>query len=137
VTSIGERAFSNCSGLTNIEIPSSVTSIGDYAFSDCSGLTSIVIPSSVASIGEAAFLDCSGLTSIVIPSSVKSIEWFAFDGCSKLTTVYYGGTSATAWNAISIGSYNNPLTNAMRYYYSETNKAGNYWHYVNGVPEKW
>ena len=33
----------------------SVTSIGNYAFCDCTGLTSITIPNSVTSIGEGAF----------------------------------------------------------------------------------
>ena len=32
VTSIGKKAFNNCSGLTSITIPNSVTSIGDSAF---------------------------------------------------------------------------------------------------------
>ena len=39
-------------------IPASVTSIGDYAFDDCTGLTSVTIPSSVTSIGELAFSCC-------------------------------------------------------------------------------
>ena len=35
VTSIGDFAFYNCSGLTNITIPNSVTYIGSGAFSGC------------------------------------------------------------------------------------------------------
>jgi len=40
---------------TSITIPEGVTSIGEYAFRDCSGLTSITIPNSVTSIGSNAF----------------------------------------------------------------------------------
>ena len=58
VTSIGDKAFSTCTGLTSVTISNSVTSIGNEAFASCSGLTSVTIPNSVTSIGYYAFADC-------------------------------------------------------------------------------
>ena len=87
VTSIGVRAFSNCSNLTSVTIPESVTSIGNYTFCGCSGLTTITIPEGATSIGEYAFEGCSSLTSITIGSSVASIGKYAFQRCSNITTV--------------------------------------------------
>ena len=45
-------------GCQNTIIPNSVTSIGDGAFSRCTGLTSITIPNSVTNIGNYAFSYC-------------------------------------------------------------------------------
>ena len=44
-------------------IPNSVTSIGDWAFYNCTGLTYVTIPDSVTNIGEWAFYGCSKLSS--------------------------------------------------------------------------
>ncbi|MBQ8283185.1 MAG: leucine-rich repeat domain-containing protein [Paraprevotella sp.] len=92
VTSIGDYAFYNCTGLTSITIPESATSIGSSAFSSCSGLTSITIPESVTSIGDEAFHGCSGLTSVTWNAiSCTSFSSSTFDGIKeKITSFTFG-----------------------------------------------
>ncbi|MGN0469630.1 MAG: leucine-rich repeat domain-containing protein [Acutalibacteraceae bacterium] len=116
VTEIGDDAFVNCTGLTDVTIPDSVTFIDVGAFAGCTGLTSVIIPDSVKTlgwsswrsgvfggctgltnvtigndvteIGQYIFERCTALTSITIPENIKSIESFAFEGCTGLTSVY-------------------------------------------------
>lgn len=54
---ISSHTFSNGTGY--ITFNGDVTSIGNYAFYQCSGLTSITIPNSVTSIGDRAFSGCN------------------------------------------------------------------------------
>ena len=87
VTTISSNAFQNCISLTNINIPSGVTSIGISTFRNCANLTSIDIPSGVTSIGMNAFTDCNGITSIDIPSGVTSINGWTFQNCISLSSI--------------------------------------------------
>jgi hypothetical protein len=99
----------------------------------------VTIGNGVTSIGESAFYNCSSLASVTIPDGVTSIDRYAFSGCDSLTTVYYGG-DASAWENMDIDEMNWDLTDATRYYYSETqptDTTNQYWHYVDGVPTKW
>jgi len=117
----------------------SVTSIGAFAFWVCgSSLTSITIPEGVTSIGNTAFSECSYLTFVTLPSTLLSIGEYAFGYCEALATVYYGGTPEQR-GSISFADYNDYLTSATWYYYSETHptEEGNYWHYVDGEIVLW
>lgn len=103
VTTIGERAFSECAGLTSITIPNCVTSIGAGAFSYCPNLTNIAIPDNVTSISISSFRACSNLMSISIPDSVTSIDNYALLNCNSLTSIIFNGTKSQ-WDAINKSS---------------------------------
>ena len=99
VTSIGYSAFYGCIRLTSLTLPSSVTSIGSSAFEACYGLFSLTLPSSVTEIGESAFEGCIRLASLTLPSSVTSIGKSAFEGCSGLTSIYVSWESPLSIDA--------------------------------------
>ena len=97
VTSIGTRAFQDCTSLTSITIPDSVTSIGYYAFYNCTSLVSITIPDSVPSIDNSVFQGCSSLTSITFESPITEI-YDAADTIPDTATIYgFEGSTAQAY----------------------------------------
>ena len=67
ISDAGEVTITGYTGsATEITIPGTIQSnpvkaIGDFAFSDCGGLTSINIPAGVTSIGNSAFDNCLSL----------------------------------------------------------------------------
>ena len=86
VESIPESAFSYCTGLTSITIPS-VSSMAAWAFSGCTELTSVTLSEGTTSIGTGAFGGCVKLSSFTAPNSVTSVNSQAFSGCTGLTSV--------------------------------------------------
>lgn len=109
LTTIGSYAFSNCRGLTSIEIPNSVTSIGSCAFQNCSGLTSLTIGEGLESVNSDAFKGCNNiatleyhckwayggwfnckesLSQLILGDEVESVS--GFDGCTDLISVDFG-----------------------------------------------
>ncbi len=137
ITAIGKSAFAH-SKFDTVYIFNNINIIGSKAFYNCQKLSTVTIPYSVTNIGEMAFYNCGSLTSITIGNRVTSIGERAFYNCYNLNTVYYTGTEYE-WGDISIYGENFYLTDATRYYYSESEptEAGNFWHYVDGVPTKW
>lgn len=112
MTSIGDRAFLGCSGLTNLNIPDSVTSIGKYAFDGCdklfrtskgiryidkwaigvvnNSLATAEVADGTKGIADFTFNECRGLTNAIIPDSVKTIGNDAFRWCFSLKNIVIG-----------------------------------------------
>ena len=87
VTVIGESAFEDYDGLTQVTLPAGVEVIGPAAFYGCGGLTDVAIPAGVEAIGADAFCGCSGLADVVIPASVTNIGERAFVACGRLKAI--------------------------------------------------
>ena len=139
VTHIAQGAFESKSNVTAVALPSSITSIGERAFINCSNLkkvyisdltawcnmdfdvksnplfneadlylngelvTELVIPESVTEIKPLAFECCKSLTSVTIHDNVTSIGEGAFWGCYNLTKIHIA--DLTAWCNIDFGEY--------------------------------
>ena len=90
-SSIGERAFCECSSLKGVYLTlSGQTNIPTYAFFDCRSITKFYLPQGkISSIGLSAFQGCSGLTEISFPESIETIGESAFEGCSNLMLVEF------------------------------------------------
>ena len=127
VTSIHSEAFSFCSALTSVSIPSSMTWIKYSAFIFCRNLTSVYISDIAAwcsidftnsasnplAYGAELYLNGQVIKDLTIPDNVTKIGAYAFSGCSSLTSVTIPGgvTSIGGWtfsDCISLTSVSIP-----------------------------
>jgi hypothetical protein len=84
------KTFQGCTSLKTIEIPDSVTEIGYGAFRKCSALEKVTLGNNVTLLGSKAFDECVSLVSVVIPDSVTVLEDEVFKNCAALNNVTFG-----------------------------------------------
>ena len=109
IINIGQYAFAYKTNIMHITFIGSnkFTTIGNYAFSQCTKLQNIELPSSVISIGYCAFEYCDSLKTINIPN-VAAIEGYTFQYCIHLTSVIFNQLTIIKANAfLSCESLNN------------------------------
>lgn len=84
--SVDDYAFQASTSLVEIKLPSSITSIGQRAFSDCTNLVTINIESltNLTNIKQYAFYSCVNLEIKSLPNSILTIGALAFTSCKKV-----------------------------------------------------
>ena len=110
-----------------------VTVINGWALAGSVKLESVVIPDTITKINSNAFGGCMSLESIIVPKSVSEMGVAVFAGCEKINIYCEAESLQDNWNALW-NTWERPV-----YWYSENKpeKAGNFWHYVNGAPKIW
>ncbi len=116
VTTIGNSAFSSCTGLTAVTFGngSGLTTIGENAFKGCTGLTAVTVPNTVTSIGSGAFGGCSGLQSISLPF-VGDQQHQPTDAC-QYPLGYIFGSDSYEGGTETWQSYTGSPWNGTKYY---------------------
>ena len=64
MTDLGNGLFTDCTSLTNINIPEGVTNVGSNTFKGCTNLKTVEIPSTMTSMGYSTFQNCTSLESV-------------------------------------------------------------------------
>lgn len=84
---IGERAFSGCTKITDkLTLPGEVQ-YGDGIFNGCTNLTAAELGAGMDTIPYEFFKGCNKLSNVTLPSSIKVINTSAFEACSLLSTI--------------------------------------------------
>ncbi len=100
VTTVGENAFANAQGVTSITLPEGYTTIKYTGLSN-TGISTIDLPSTLTSLGTSAFSLSQQLTEIDIPGSVTEIGKTAFANSALQTVVMNEGTTTIDQGAFS------------------------------------
>lgn len=89
VTGIGDNAFSSAH-VRKIVITDDIRLIGNTAFNNCGGLTEVTIGKNVQTINNNAFIGCYGLKDLYLSDLVK---WCTIDLAYKFNEVHYSFTN--------------------------------------------
>lgn len=87
------NTFSDCSGLTDVELPSTLDTIGDRAFRACSSLEHINLKR-VTRLDDEVFSQCSNLKSVTYESSRLKVGYGVFSDCVSLEQMDLKSVSA-------------------------------------------
>lgn len=143
IASFDDNAFSGCTNLKKVTLPSTLTTIGENSFKECTSLINITLPEGLETIKKRAFFGCTSLkgnmnefseTIFEIPSSVKVIEARAFEGC-VLEKVIFKSKTAPEFHYFPLGRENLGLIVHIPYGSENYDTQINGWYTLCYLPE--
>ena len=102
LTTIGNRTFSQCSSLTQVDL-SHVNTLGEQAFADCAGLSEVDL-SKVAHLGAGAFKNCSSLRIVGMPENKPDWGSQPFENVPGLLLLFENGKTYSDCSVFPSGS---------------------------------
>ena len=147
VTSIGSKAFYQCTSLNSVTLNEGLQTIGEYAFQYCSALLSVSIPSSVTRIEKLAFGDCTALADVTLSEGLTYIGDAAFGRCPKITSITIPSTitsmgvvvffnsryiKSIVWNAKNCRDFNNANESPFSKYATNSDYSSSYYYSYTG-----
>ena len=85
----GKPGFKNCKSLSSVSLPYTLTLLPDEVFSGCTSLMTVALPSNLTGLPEKAFFGCTDLSDLTVPAKVATVGAAAFEGCSALRTLTF------------------------------------------------
>ena len=111
VTDIGVSAFQGCKKLAAYNLGSKTKTIGKSAFQNCTALKTVSGGTKLVTIGVSAFQKCAALTKMTLAATVKTVGKDAFNGCKNLKELVIktkklteSSIGANAFKGISAGA---------------------------------
>ena len=112
---IGTQAFSGCTSLENVTLPTKLTLMGENAFYKCTKIKEITIPNTITNIAAQTFFGCTSLKTVTMPNlAADKIGEKAF---------YKTSTDKLAINTLTVtgsGTFTNAIPSLMPYLTSIT-----------------
>lgn len=84
---VGAGAFSGCSYLSSLELPSATAEIGKGAFYGCRRFRNFIVPEQVTVLNSSVFAGCSSMSEIKLHDGIKIIGDWAFHNCYYLEAI--------------------------------------------------
>ncbi|MBQ9641275.1 MAG: leucine-rich repeat protein [Bacteroidaceae bacterium] len=84
---IATAALSRQSGITTLNIPTSLQSLGEESLLGCAGLQTLILPRGITQLPAMSLYNCQELQTLILPETLSRISDYALSHCTQLQEI--------------------------------------------------